>query len=433
MCGEYRKPIRNVSLVAAVEKRLLSDLFFTDKEVSTPSREGDSIVIVGGELFNKGAQAMTFTVVDQMSKRYPEKDVYLLSGRDYERDPDEKAQYEFNILPWGPETQLSLLSPELDFGNTTQYPKQDKKAVKNVLEDCSMLIDINGFALSSQMGAKTSFIYLTDILIAGEYDVPMYILPQSIGPFDYSSASKLLLNPLMQTYLSYPDVICPREQAGVKSLAPYTRNNVRREFDIVLQNEGYDPANIYTSEPDLERKDLESEAVGIVPNSQVFERTDPEELYSVYDAAIEALLENGKTTYVLRHSIEDLDLCREIEKRFSENDNVVLFEEDLNAIELEHIIRQFDFLLGSRYHSLVHAYKNQVPAIAIGWAVKYRELLDRFDQSAYFFEGRDEIDEQELVSAVEQMCNSYDCESELIGEKVDEIQQNDLFGDLFDD
>ena len=431
MCGKYRKAARKVSLVTTVEKQLFSDLFLTKKGSRSVSRDGDSIVIVGGELFNKGAQAMTFTVVDQMTERYPEKDIYLLSGRDYERNPEDKDQYEFEILPWGPETQLSLLSPKLEFTNTQRYPKQTRESVRRVISNCFLMIDINGFALSSQMGAKTSFVYLTNIVIAREYNIPMYILPQSIGPFDYSTAMGVLLNPLMQTYLSDPQIICPRERAGVESLAPYTQGNVQREFDIVLQNESYDFENIYTTEPEFEQKELEGDAVGIVPNSKVFERTDSEGLYSLYEAVISKLLKEEKTVYVLRHSVEDLDLCQNIKRRFSDNDNVVLFEEDLNAIELENIIEQFDFMIGSRYHSLVHAYKNQVPAIAIGWAVKYRELLDEFDQTEYFFEGRERIDKEELLSSLSEMCDSYSNEAKIIGEKLDDIQQNNVFDNLF--
>lgn len=424
MSSGYRNTTRNASLVAAVESRLLSDLVFAGSGKAEYG-DGDSIAIVGGELFNKGAQAMTFTVVDQMTKRYPEKEIYLLSGRDYERDSEEKAQYEFEILPWGPEVQLSLLSPGLDAANTKQFPKRDREKVRSVLADCAMLIDINGFALSSQMGSKVSFTYLVNILLAKEYDIPMFILPQSIGPFDYPVGVKQALNPLMQTYLTYPEVVCPREQAGVEALAPYTRSNVQREFDIVLQTEGYDLDNVYETEPDFEYKSLNTDAVGIVPNSKVFDRADNEEIYSLYEAAIDKLLDADKTVYVFRHSAEDLDHCRNIKSRFSETEEVQLFEEDFDAPELEHIIEYCDFLIASRYHSIVHAYKHAVPVIAIGWAVKYRELLQEFNQSAYFFEGRKEIDGGLFVDIVERMTDEWMMESDTINKKVDYLQKDD--------
>jgi colanic acid/amylovoran biosynthesis protein len=393
-------------------------------------KTGDSIAIVGGELFNKGAQAMTLTVVNQMAERFPEKDIYLLSGRDYERDQKEKNRYAFSILPWDAEVQLSLLSPGLDIVNTESYSKRERETVRKVFSNCSMLIDISGLALSSQMGAAASFIYLTNIVLSKEYDVPMYVLPQSIGPFDFSAGKKIVLNPLLQTYLSYPEVICPREKAGAVALESYTRSNVQQEFDIVLQTEGYELDNVFASEPNLDLKKIDTEAVGIVPNSRVFERTYPKELYKLYEAVIDELLESGKTIYILRHSVEDLDLCRNI-KQLNDNDNIHLFEEDLSAPELEHIINQLEFLIGSRYHSLVHAYKHGVPVIAIGWAIKYEELLDEFGQSQYFFEGREQIDVEIFVDSVSRMINEWESETETILEKLDEVRQNDLFSRLF--
>lgn len=428
----YLESVRNAALLVTVESRLLSDLLFAPQRDS-PSDCGNSIAIVGGELFNKGGQAMTFTVVHQVTKRYPQKDIYLLSRRDYERDPNDKAQYEFEILPWGPEIRLSLLSPGLDVVNTNQYSKEDRTKVRRVLRDCSKLIDINGLALSSQMSTAGSFGYLVDIMIAKEYDVPMYIFPQSIGPFNYPTTSSLLLNPLMQTYLGYPEIISPRERAGVEALAPYTRSNVHQEFDIVLQDEGYDLGNIYASEPNLKRKELDTDAVGIVPNSKVFERAEPEDIYSLYETAIDLLLKERNNIYVFRHSVEDLELCRKIKSRYSDTDNVRLFEEDLDAPELEHIIGQCDFLIASRYHSIVHAYKNAVPVIAIGWAVKYEELLEAFDQCEYFFEGREKIDTDSFVRAVKQMNEQWMEESEIIQAKLQEVQRDNLFDRFFSD
>jgi colanic acid/amylovoran biosynthesis protein len=259
----------------------------------------------------------------------------------------------------------------------------------------------------------------------------MYVLPQSIGPFDYPRPQKLFLNPLLRLYLSYPEVICPREQAGVESLAPYTRQNVQKEFDIVLQNQEYDLANIYHVKPELKQKDIDTGAVGIVPNSQVFERSDPEDLYALYEAALNELLSEDRTVYIFRHSEEDADICRKISKKFEGEENVILLDDDLNAIELERIISQLDFLIASRYHSIIHAYKNSVPVIAIGWAVKYRELLNEFQQSKYFFEGREEINDSEFVRVVSEMVKECESESDTIEQKLLEIQQEDLFQRLF--
>ena len=431
MAQDYRQIARNLSISITAQRQAASDLFFPQNKHEITSSEKKNIVIVGGELFNKGAQAMTFTVIDQVQKAFPEKNIYLFSKRDFERTDEEKSQYTFDILPWGPEIQLEILSSRLRYMNTREFSKEVNGEVSTVLSNCAGMIDINGYALSSQMGFDKSLLYIVNVMIAKEADIPIYILPQSIGPFDYSFPKQLYLNPLLKLYLTYPQVICPREQAGVDSLNTYTQNNVSKEFDLVLQTERYDLENVYVEEPDLERKQLASDAVGIVPNSKVFERMDETEFYTLYEQIISKLLSEGHTVYVFRHSVEDLDLCQEIKSLYPDDERVVLFEDDLNAIELEHVIDQCQFLVGSRYHSLVHSYKNHVPVLAIGWATKYKELLEEFEQMEYFFDCRAGVDETELSAAIASLSAQHSAESELIQTKVDKIQENSIFDRQF--
>lgn len=423
-----RKVLRNAVLATSVGVQTISNqISLTNLESDAPTDE--NIVITGGGMDNKGAQAMTFTVVDQLSERYPEKDLYLLSGREFKRDHDE---YCFGILPWGPEIQLSLLSKSGSSMNTAEYSRSAKERVKEVIDSCAFIVDVSGFKLTSQFGARTSFSYLSNIVVAEKYDIPMYIFPQSIGPFDYSQPSKFVLEPLLRSSLAYPELICPREQHGVNCLSRYTTDNVEREFDIVLQNEEYDLRNIYSGQVDPREPNVDSGGVGIIPNSKVFERTNPEDIYALYEESIQELLQDDRTVYVLRHSREDLDICEEIKNRFREEENVVLLSEDFSAVELENIITQFDFLIASRYHSIVHAYKNRVPVIAIGWAVKYKELLNEFQQSSYFFEGRDSINADWFVSVVDKMASNWMTESEKIDEKLAEIREETIFERVFE-
>ena len=423
-----RKLLRNSVFASSVGIQTLSNQI-SSTNFGSDATADENILITGGGMDNKGAQAMTFTVVDQLSERYPEKDLYLLSGREFKRDHDE---YEFGILPWGPEIQLSLLSRTASSMNTDEYSRSAKARVKEEMDSCAFIVDVSGFALTSQFGARTSFSYLSNIVMAEKYDVPMYIFPQSIGPFDYSRTSKIVLEPLLRSSLRYPELICPREQHGVDCLSPYTTDNVEREFDIVLQNEEYDLRNIYSGQVDPREPNVDSGGVGIVPNSRVFERTNPENIYTIYEESIKKLLNNDRTVYILRHSREDLDICEEIKRRFDGQEDVVLLAEDFSAIELERIISQIDFLIASRYHSIIHAYKNQVPVIAIGWAVKYREILNEFEQSSYFFEGRDRINADRFVSVVEQMGENWMAESEKIDEKLEEIREATIFDRIFE-
>ena len=61
-----------------------------------------NIIITGGELFNKGAQAMTFVAVNELRRLFPEHEIFLLSEMDYARPEHEKMGYNFRFMGWYP-------------------------------------------------------------------------------------------------------------------------------------------------------------------------------------------------------------------------------------------------------------------------------------------------------------------------------------------
>jgi polysaccharide pyruvyl transferase WcaK-like protein len=427
MSRDYRKHVRDLSLGILSTRALATKLFTPASSRHPPEESGEHIVILGGEVFNKGAQAMTFTVVDRLSRRYPDKEIHLFSRRYSERSADEERKFRFSIHNWSPEAVLSVLSPKLGSLVGADVLAGECSELRDILRDCHCIVDVSGYALSSQLQFSSSFLYVLNIIVAEEYGIPLYILPQSIGPFDYEIPKSLILNPLLQVYLPSPETICARERDGVQSLSRYTRHNVHHEYDIVLQNDKYCLENVFTDDGAVEYEEVTEPAVAIVPNSNVFERSDPATLDSLYESAIERLLAEGRTVYLLVHSSEDTHHCQRLKERYPEDDRVVVIGEQMNAVELEETIRQFDFLIASRYHSIIHAYKHAVPVIAIGWAVKYRELLRDFDQSEYFFDGREAISEADLNRTIETLLAQLEAESTTIQAKMDEVQESGFF------
>jgi len=224
---------------------------------------------------------------------------------------------------------------------------------------------------------------------------------------------------LLKDLLSYPKKIFIREKDGLFHVRKFTKNNIELGSDIVLQGKGYDLNNIFTKPPCFKHIDILPNSVGIIPNLRVVERTNQGEVYSLYKALMETLINQGKTVYILRHSFEDLEVCEQIKNLFPENEKVLLISEDLSAIELEKIISGFDFVIASRYHSIVHAYRNGVPVLAIGWAAKYREILEDFGQSDYLFDIRKRISVTEIEKSLLRMNKNYETEKLKIFKRLD--------------
>lgn len=387
-----------------------------------------TVIIVGGELFNKGAQAMTYTVVSEIADRFPEKDICLMSTRDFERPSDERDRYTFEILPWNPDIRLSYLRGGGPLKRNVEYTSDTIERIDEVVDSAECIIDINGYALSSQRGSRRSLLYLLNIMIARERGIPFYIFPQSIGPFEYGLPESPVIEFLLNTYLPYPAWIFPRENSGVEAVRRYRKTNVRRELDLVLTHE-YKLEHVFNDPPDIEVPTVPEHSVGIVPNMRVAERMSDDDFRTLYTRILDALQESDRNPVIIQHSTEDESLCKTIAE-LSETDPQVVTG-DRQPFELEQIITQLDFLIGSRYHSIVHSYKQAVPTIVIGWAEKYRALLEEFDQVDSVFDVRDTVDEIPIYEAIRTHCEEYKTRESALESRLSAIRENDsLFESL---
>jgi len=407
----------------------------TKNEVTLKHSPPRNVLVFGGELFNKGAQAMTFTVVDQLKRRFPIENIYLLSSRDFRRDEMEKDSYNFEILPFTTDIGKNLLLDDQFSVLEKDGVQPIEKKLQKIFRKADLAIDISGYTFSSQRGEGVLWIiyhqipYILRIILSKKFSIPYFIFPQSIGPFDYPMPFKSVLYTLMSKYFKYPEKIYPREPQGAEALEPFTKENVDVQRDIVLLNPEYNLGNIFNSFETRE-KNIDEDSVGIIPNNQVMKRIKKETIYEIYEDIIQKLLKSQKKVYILRHSQEDLNICEELKEKFENYKNVILLSEDMNALELENIIKQFDFIIGSRYHSIVHAYKNGIPAVVIGWAIKYRELMKDFDQENYHFDIRKKINKYELLNSIEKMIENYEREQKKINSELATMEKNYVFNEI---
>lgn len=409
--------------------RLLSDSV-AGSRASRRTRSPSTAVIVGGELFNKGAQAMTFTVVDQLRRRHPGLEPVLLSGRDFARPASERERYSFEILPWGTEVRTRMLAPWMASAVQGRWPPAAVSRVREVLARSRWLLDVDGYALTSAFGFRTSLSYLSDLAVARRFGIPAYLLPQSFGPFEYSPVPKTVLEPFLRVYLPYPERIWAREEVGARLLFRYTDDNVERSPDLVLQHGSYRSGNLYRSSPPDRLPNIAPNGAGVVPNSKVLHHGRARDLWPAYRAIVHALLDAGKVVYVFRHATEDLNLCREIKGLFPHEDRVVLLEEDFDALELERIIGRLELVVASRYHSLVHAYRTRVPALILGWAAKYGELASTFGQSEYVYDAREGLPPDRLAEAARSLARRRHEESAKIGDRLGPIRRRPVLDRL---
>lgn len=402
----------------AIPANIFINVFFRKK---TAKNYKKNVVITGGNLQNKGAQAMVFATVNYLKKTFPDKQIYVFSSRIEE----DRETYTFELHPYDLEKKIKVFSKPNLLSLSDEIIK--------ILSDTDFVIDISGYALSSQQLLPTNINYLFNLFIARHFSLPCYCLAQSIGPFNYNPLVKLLLYIPFKFILKYPINIFVRENDGLKHIRKYTRKNVQQSCDIVLQTKKYDVDNIYRKKFERKKQKIPKNSIGIIPNQKVLDRSDKKFLYGLYQSMIEKILQYNKNVYLLLHSKEDIIICKKIKSMFRDNNRVIILEDDMDCIELEEIIRQFDFVVASRYHSIIHAYKNGVPAIILSWAVKYFELAQKFNQLEYFFDIRKLNEPEDVLNKLEKMLGNYSFEKKEITTVLEQAQRETIFNKLFDD
>lgn len=390
-----------------------------------------SILIIGGSLVNKGAQAMTYVTVCEMKKRFPDKEIIVaMNLRALPKGTDLNA-FKFRVVDDTVERKESLFL----LGGIWSLIALKKRAnlseikkVREIWKNVEYVFDISGYAIGKKWGTRKSCRIAMKAALAKKYNAHCIFLPQSFGPFDFNEDVKLT-HKILRKWLSCADVLYAREASGKTMLEELGIHNVETAEDIVLQNKEYDIDLIYNYKPEMQEVQIEKKSVALIPNQHIASGK-VNDAYRLWDAVVKELLERGYTVYLMMHDNSDLGIIKKLKEQFKDDGKVILLTNNFSCVEFNKIVNQFEFLVASRYHSIVHAYRNTVPCIAIGWADKYGSLLESVQQERYVIDMRERVDEKELLSAIDDMIEHREANLELIRSNVERIQKESVFEKL---
>lgn len=390
-----------------------------------------NVIITGGDLKNKGAQAMTFITVDEIRRRFPEERIYLAAGTGTSEDRIKAKPFRFEIID-AAICDLKGLACVNRFMRLLLKARYGKKVYREeyreLWRETDLLIDISGYSIGTDWGVHTSLLAALRGKVASLFGAKVYYMPQSFGPCDFGGFRGRCTEILLKKWLSCADILFAREKPGYDLLIhKYGLKNVRLSCDLVLQNKEIDLSNVYKDIPDMLRIEVKAHSIAVIPNAKTLRFGRKEKLMSLYQNIINRMLDRRYHVYLMFHSSEDRKICKELKDLFAEEERVVLVQDELSCIEYGWAVRQFDFVIASRYHSIIHAYKEGIPCIVLGWAVKYTELLSLFGQEKFVFDVRGEIDERKLLAMIAEMERHYEVYSGQVKEKLEEIQKENVF------
>lgn len=394
------------------------------------------VLVTGANMENKGAQSMLFVAVDELRKRY--KDVQVYFG--YPSGSFNEEKYNFKGVYYTESTKRIALGQH-GFFNYMKLSAKDcakwilgkrtslwkAKELKTLMSKMDMILDVSGFQLGDKWDIATNEGFLNNIRLAKKYNIPIYLMPQSFGPFEYKD--KAILKEIEEE-LKYPEIIFAREIQGKEMLeSQFGLTNVKLYSDLVLQNVGINPKNIYEKDVELHYTKISGNGnIGIVPNTKCLKHGNEEKIYGLYTKIMDTILAKDKKIYLFTHSSEDMVMCEHLKNQYKDNENVILITEEMTCLEYDEFVNQLDFQIGSRFHGLVHAFRNCVPCIALGWAVKYDELCKIVGEEGYSFD-INHIDENtnQILEKVEYLMEHYETEKKVIEENMEIIRNDNCF------
>lgn len=396
-----------------------------------------NVLITGAQFTNKGAQSLLFSAMDQLRKHDDEVEIYYLPMDGWRAYCP--GEYRFHLVyddqSWMDMTDiLRKMKRSAEIFSEKLFQGRNMKAADVTLlhelwPKLDALIDVSGYQLSSKWKAVTNRRFLRYVQTAEAHQIPVILMPQSFGPFDYGKRQQEMDRSIAAA-LQKADLVFAREREGYELLrSRYQLEHVELCPDLVLQSGEPDWRNICYRKPQLDYPHLSAgHHVGIVPNFQTMEHGDRQTTLNIYKRVIARLVEHGKEVYIFRHS-EDLAMCEEIYGMFEGAEQVHLLRDEISCLAYSAFVRQFDYVIASRFHAVVHAYKESVPAVILGWAVKYQELAAHFEQQNYVFDITNTRKDQTdlLLRAIDQMEQAYPAERERIRGNLEQLQRNTCF------
>lgn len=430
-----------------------------------------AIIIPGNTDLNRGDQALVWETIRLVEDVYGKENVECklmtgIGGPDYQlqNGQTEKLGYEFidtilkhpsrkftkkledskgytggTLIQWGWQALvdyirtrplLSSFSAIRRMGELFLNQSQ-KRAIQDIKSADAVFVKGGGFVHS--YGAKTDpyFLYFLTyhIRLAEAYGKKTIILPNSIGPLKNSIAKRIALKALNRTALLT------------------TRENISNQFlkSLNVNSKYYPDLGFYLNPSDRDMSDyllargipVEKKKVVITLRPYRFlGKSNPQELFQKYINSfvclVSHLVNKGYHVAFMAHTLgpssheDDRLAIREVAETLPKDLSVhTSYIEDYNLTckDVEKIYSYFDYMVGTRFHSVIFALNVEVPSIAIAYGGnKGKGIMNVLGNDDYSID-MDKIDESTLISVFDNLERYREAYLANLQKKKEEIQK----------
>lgn len=345
------------------------------------------IMIIGGNLIGKGAEAMLLTVRHAIKEAVPDAVCCVPSIR--EVDSKQLEIYGFKIIRRLPQKRVArTLNFALSMTGLLAQKRVDPSTIEeqkiaNIFRVSSIVVDISGFESGDQFGWRVAYNRWRKYVLARKTANKVIFMPQTWGPFE-----NRLVRLFTRLMLRSSELVYAREKLSSKYLIEakcVDRQKVLLSPDITFQFPASPPEIGQQILSKAGLADRSRPIVSITPNMRIFERTAGRGLDNVYLSkladVVERFLHKTQCRIVLipfEASFlrkNDLELCQMLMEHIQNPERIFMLTGNESAADIKAVIGLSDFHVACRYHSLIAALSMRTPATVIGWAHKYDEVM----------------------------------------------------------
>lgn len=283
-------------------------------------------------------------------------------------------------MKWGIMAIFDLISSLLVLNSFTRF------IVKKVSKNKSVLLTIKRFEESDAVFMKgggliqshggllstyATYNRIYHILLAQTLRKPVYIMPNSFGPFE---------GPLVKTMVRHALKNCKL----VTTRETYSMNAVKKELGIYVDcypDLAFFLQNAYVDRQEVFRRfnlPLDRKLVGITMRPYRFpDAENSEEAYTRFKKEMAKfivwLYKEGFMPVIVEHTLaitsheNDEDCIKDVIKNIDNKMFRYISEPNFNSRELKRLYGFFNYIIGTRFHSMIFSLSNKVPGIAISY------------------------------------------------------------------
>jgi polysaccharide pyruvyl transferase WcaK-like protein len=320
---------------------------------------------------NKGAELMLAAVLQWQRQRYPDARVVMPSYLPFA----DRMRYGTWQKFWRNDPDAFQLGVWAEL-----VPKKWLRTC-GIVRDSNIdaLLDVSGFAYGDSWGASNIRQHLSRYLPKwSRQGRPVVLLPQAFGPFEKEDTRRE-----MRVVLEHADLVCARDPVSRDHLArvggPMDRVEVFPDFTCLVS--GVVPA---------EHQGLAGRAC-LIPNAKMVERggVRREDYVRFFATLCRRFAAEGGAYLLLHEGDPDRAICEAVR---AEVGGAVELVAPADPLVIKGLIGSARVVVTSRFHGLVSALSQGVPAVATSWSHKYRALaadyttrpivLDKCDEAA---------------------------------------------------